>query len=122
MMPELLERIKARSIPQPDGCWLWMGALTAGKYPIMSVKNENCSVRQAAYQIANGAIPASTRISSTCRNMACVNPEHMQISGACCHGHDRAIHGYVNASGMRRCRACERDRYRRNKKRKGARP
>jgi hypothetical protein len=54
-----------------NGCWEWQGKLTPKGYP------EHHAHREAWVRV-NGSCPPDHDIHHTCRNAACVNPDHLE--------------------------------------------
>lgn len=68
--PELESRI----MPEPNsGCWIWIGELSGlyGRY-------RGQKVHRLTYEKAKGPIPDGLVIDHLCRNMSCVNPDHLE--------------------------------------------
>lgn len=65
----------------PDGCWLWIGALTQsgyGKWPM----NRTDKVRPAhrlSYTLYKGEIPEGLHVCHSCDVPCCVNPDHLWL-------------------------------------------
>lgn len=79
LTPSLLERFNARVEPQPDGCWLWTGALGHGSYGYLYSAEAKGMViaSRVALTIAQGPIPDGMDACHTCDNPPCVNPDHL---------------------------------------------
>lgn len=98
---EQLERIVARFIPQPNGCWYLGSAFHSGtKRPdskgyantkIGWPNSKSVRVHKLSWEYHNGEIPAGMVIDHTCHDPAtcaggntcihrqCVNPEHLKL-------------------------------------------
>lgn len=117
---ELLQYLKDRSTTQLDGCWLWNGA-TNGKYGVSGLKGqESRYVHRMAYIAIHGSIPYSLVVDHICRNILCVNPDHLRaitqkeniqqgLPGhmgldTCRFGHPLTI---TRNDGRRRCKTCQ---------------
>ncbi len=75
-----LERFHAKWMPEPNtGCWLWLGALTAGGYGCFYVdKHYRSTAHRVSYELFVGPIPAGLQIDHLCRVRGCVNPDHLE--------------------------------------------
>lgn len=82
-----LDDIKARCFIDDNGCWLWRGALTDGKWPrihapdhtIPGSPNRTQTGRRAAWHLFTAKpIPNGWRVYGTCLCDTCVNPLHMK--------------------------------------------
>ena len=69
--------------PEPmSGCWLWIGSGNGGQKPygrlfdLATGKNE--LAHRVSYRLFKGEIPAGFQIDHCCRNMQCVNPNHLE--------------------------------------------
>lgn len=80
-----LDEIKERCFINDDGCWLWRGALTEGKWPRIHAPDLSLpdgpkrtqTGRRATWQLKTGkAIPNGWRVYGTCLCDTCVNPDH----------------------------------------------
>lgn len=87
----LLERVKDRSVSQPNGCIHWMGHLNANGYGKISVNKTMNLVHRALYQELHGPLPEGMILDHTCHNIdltckggptcmhrRCVNLEHLE--------------------------------------------
>lgn len=119
----LPDRFWDKCIPEPNsGCWLWIGVLTShGRPAIAKAKgNGNLYAYRAAYEAANGPLPAGHWVTARC-SVFCVNPEHLiafkpaavnrvktrDHMKVCSRGHAfTPANTYHRHGGGRMCRAC----------------
>jgi hypothetical protein len=67
--------------PDPDGCWLWVGA-TQGKYGRFWWDGHRGYAHRFAYQDNNGSIPPGMFVMHSCDVPLCVNPAHLSLGTA----------------------------------------
>ncbi len=64
---------------QPDGCWLWVAARSKRGYGNTTVSpGKYSTAHRAVYKLLAGNIPEGLTLDHLCRNIACVNPEHLE--------------------------------------------
>ena len=81
---EIADRIRAGSVFDPaTRCLIWQGGTSGdgrgGGYPRMSLNGATVAVHRAAWVNLHGIIPPRKQLGHTCRNRACVNPEHLEL-------------------------------------------
>jgi hypothetical protein len=127
----------------PSGCWEWIGARVASRWPYGQFRAHGTLVlaHRYAYEEFVGAIPAGMVVMHTCDNPPCVNPDHLAVGTQsdnlrdmarkgrharpfaarthCANGHEFTTENTYMRGTTRICRACARERYHRNKQRKG---
>jgi hypothetical protein len=73
------ERFNKKINKQPNGCWLYTGAIKPDGYGVFSDENrKNVYAHRFSYMMTFGEIPSGLVIDHKCRNRACVNPEHLE--------------------------------------------
>ncbi len=88
-----LERLMAKVVVLPNGCWRWTGALDECGYGFFRMdRGVMWRAHRASYVLHKGPIPKGLEIDHTCHDpelcklgnkcphRACVNPNHMVIS------------------------------------------
>lgn len=123
----------------PGGCWLWTGSKTPSGYGLAraeSGSSRRTGAHRMAYELLVGPIPEGLQLDHLCCNPSCVNPDHLEpvtarvnslrstsppaaneVKTHCVNGHEFTPENTGRrANGNRRCRACGRDWYHRNKR------
>lgn len=117
------------------GCWMWRGAISAG-YGQFHYRGRKDGAHRVSYLLFVGEIPEGLTIDHiVCDNPLCVAPHHLRLatqaennarrvvpprrpSPRCNHGHEFTFENTAyRPNGSRRCRACTRERNKRNAKR-----
>lgn len=68
-------------IAMPDGiagCWVWTGAKSESGYGMVTVCGWTQRAHRVTYEWFVGLIGPGLQIDHLCRNVACVNPEHLE--------------------------------------------
>lgn len=125
-------------VGHPLGCWEWTAGVQGRGYGQFYAGSRSDGTRRPvlahrwAFEFFHGPLPPYVHgrrvreLDHKCRNLRCVNPDHLELvthtenirRGAgngyvrkthCKHGHEfTAENTYYYASGLRRCRACAR--------------
>jgi len=66
---------KHYSVDAESGCWLWLGRIASSGYGYRG----QARAHRLAYADAHEAIPEDHRVFHSCRNPACVNPQHLLL-------------------------------------------
>ena len=72
------ERLHAKTIVSPDGCWLWTGAKLHGYGRIQDQRKQRAAHR-VAWEIGHGPIPPKHDIVHTCDRRDCVRLSHLEL-------------------------------------------
>lgn len=98
MTPEEHARFMGKIVETPTGCWLWQGPLDRDGYGTFYFRRRNRRAHRVGYFHLNGAIPAGLVVNHTCRNRACVNPQHLHLVDAATNAmKDSSSPAYVNS-------------------------
>lgn len=127
-MKEIGDRISF----SPDGHWLWHGPVDRKGYPVVSIGRARFAVARLVFRLFRGKVMRQKQVVVTCGEPLCVRPDHLALASIreivtssesaagrnrrkthCPAGHpyDRANTARA-ANGSRRCRACQRERWR----------
>lgn len=106
-----LQKIKDRCRIDPDtGCWLWAGALSAGKYPRIWAPDHTAGgmykaqngIRAVWHVVTGRPIPLGYRVYHyKCSNNACVCPAHITCGPTASWGKALAAHGIWKGQSTR---------------------
>lgn len=125
--PEWAERFSSKIERGNGDCWVWAAGKTAGGYGLFHLNGKDELAHRLAARLSGMTIGADEVIDHTCRNRACVNPEHLRavdrytnvhensealahlnaIKTHCPQGHPYADGNLIiRKNGFRRCREC----------------
>ena len=120
------ERLLAKITVARHGCWMWQGCTDQFGYGRIGGDRKSLATHRVAYELFSGALIPGLVIDHLCRVRSCVNPDHLEqvtneenlargIYGAgpkkthCINRHEfTAENTYIQPSGRRSCRACNR--------------
>jgi len=112
-------------------CWLWRAHKDAWGYGTFWYDNRTIKAHRYSYELFYGKIPDTLSVDHLCRNPACVNPAHLDLTpirdnilrgngwGAknarkthCSQGHEFSPKNtYYRKNGSRICKTCDLDGY-----------
>lgn len=62
----------------PGDCWGWRGPTgSGGGYPLCNFGGEKFSARTLVYEIHFGKLKSGRKVTLSCGNTCCLNPNHM---------------------------------------------
>ena len=128
-----------KMVEKTDSCWLWTGGKTPGGYgKFWNGKREEVAHR-FAYRLLAGAFDETLDLDHLCRVRHCVNPAHLEAvtnrenmirgespsarqfrAAVCKYGHPLQGDNVISTKSGRRCRECERERWRQSYQRRKA--
>jgi hypothetical protein len=76
-LPEAIERVVGRSIPEPNsGCWIWLGSTDVSGYGRIYFEGKNWRASRLTAYAKFGDI-GELHALHRCDNRLCVNPDHI---------------------------------------------
>lgn len=123
---QVLDRLFARCVETPSGCWEYAGPQVGHGYGRITVNRKSEYTHRMAYRGMVGEIPRGLQIDHLCRNTICANPWHMEVVTPAINRERQAAaigrrsrcradlhvldtaNTYVSPRGLRVCRACAR--------------
>lgn len=72
------EALKARTIIDSNGCWIWQRGKTAKGYPSIYADGQSgLRGHCVMFELVNGPIPSGIQVCHSCDRPPCINPEHL---------------------------------------------
>jgi len=99
----LAVKLDLNSIPEPNsGCLLWLGRADDLGYGRVSIPGgRQVATHRAAYELANGPIPAGLKVCHKCDVPSCINPAHLFVGTHADNMGDMARKGRARWGGAR---------------------
>jgi hypothetical protein len=76
----LKTRLLRRITKQDNGCWEWTGARSTNGQGAIQIAHKLYATHRLAYLLWRGPIPPHHRVRHRCRNLACINPQHLYLT------------------------------------------
>jgi hypothetical protein len=73
-----VERIIAKAVDGPNGCWLFKGMIEADGYGRTTWNSRQVRPHRLVYEFHHGPIPAGHFVRHRCDVRNCVNPDHLE--------------------------------------------
>jgi HNH endonuclease len=92
-MQEIPNRLLMGRIINPEtSCWEWTGTVDSGGYAQISVNSTTRLAHRLSYELFKGPIPQGLDLDHLCRNLRCINPDHLEPVTAKENVHRSPIH------------------------------
>ncbi len=132
-----LERFLNKIDVKENGCWEWTSHKSHKGYGEFWFKGKTIRAHRYIYEIYKAIIPRGKELDHLCRNILCVNPDHLELvthrenilrgknppamkarQTHCIHGHPFDLFNTYYNKGNRQCKQCllNTNRKRRDKK------
>lgn len=118
MLTQTLKRFIDK-VDKTSDCWNWTASCDGKGYGQFVYKGKLSRAHRVSYMLFKGEIPEGLDLDHLCRNIKCVNPEHLEAvtrsvnlqrailwqskKTHCPKGHE---YDYVDNRGARRCKQC----------------
>ena len=76
-MDKLEQRFFSK-VEKTETCWNWVAGTDKG-YGVFDLKGKKVGAHRASWIINIGQIPEGKQVNHKCRNLICVNPDHLYI-------------------------------------------
>lgn len=65
-------------VERGEGCWVWVGAIQSKGYGSFWSNGRSTLAHRVSYRDLVGEIPDGETLDHLCRNLRCVNPDHLE--------------------------------------------
>lgn len=79
--------------PSENGCWLWTGHTSDGRYGAIKVRQKAYSTHRMSWILHYGPIPDGLDVLHKCDNTRCVRPDHLFLGTPLANAQDRSQKG-----------------------------
>src|SRR5579859_1734877 len=77
---ERQQQLWKRTTETPNGCLIWEGCKNNRGYGLLTVHGHIYLTHIIAYTLRKQPVPPDGTLYHTCKNRACINPDHLQLS------------------------------------------
>lgn len=95
--PDSQERFWAK-VNKGATCWEWTGTTAGRGYGSLTIRQRTKYAHRVSYELCVGPIPDGLEIDHLCKNILCVNPDHLE---AVTHWENNRRSGSISARQMR---------------------
>ena len=65
-------------VEKTPSCWNWIAGLRGNGYGRFTINGESITAHRFSYELIRGPIPIGLQLDHLCRNIRCVNPDHLE--------------------------------------------
>jgi hypothetical protein len=102
--PKFVARFWAKvdKVSDPNGCWLWTGAISSSGYGSYGAPQGTVSTHRYAYALTYGPIDSKLLVCHRCDVKLCVNPSHLFLGTHADNALDYFDKGFIRISKPRK--------------------
>jgi transposase-like protein len=78
-LQKAFDKIRQRIEIDQNGCWNWLGAVSADNYGGIRIGAKTWRTHRVTYTVIHGAIPRGKVVRHKCDNAQCCNPMHLEV-------------------------------------------
>jgi len=86
--------------PLETYCWVWLGTVTNGGHPLMTVDGRHAYAHRLAYEKVHGEIQDGFEVHHLCKNTRCINPDHLAAHTLLAHRAQHRSFDYQEAAEL----------------------
>jgi predicted XRE-type DNA-binding protein len=90
---ELIDKLEARTIRMPSGCWVWQGACSGYGYGHFTFRSHNYITHRLSYALFKGPLEDGIKVRHDCDNPPCWNPAHLLVGTQADNMRDMSLRG-----------------------------